>query len=167
MKFSSSRHVISPKFLIIVAAIMSLQLVSVVRAEVPEIEKMPTVEVIGGQEALQALPSSGFILDEQELYRSHVFTTNEALRKIPGIHVRDEEGFGIRPNMGIRGLNPTRSTKPLLLEDGLPLSFAPYGDNASYYHPPVDRFVRVEGLKGANQLLFGPQTISGPINYIT
>ena len=167
MKFSSSRHVISPKFLIIVAAIMSLQLVSVVRAEVPEIEKMPTVEVIGGQEALQALPSSGFILDEQELYRSHVFTTNEALRKIPGIHVRDEEGFGIRPNIGIRGLNPTRSTKTLLLEDGLPLSFAPYGDNASYYHPPVDRFVRVEVLKGANQILFGPQTISGTINYIT
>ena len=53
------------------------------------------------------------------------------------------------------------------MEDGLPLSYAPYGDNASYYHPPVDRFERIEVLKGAEQILFGPQTSSGIINYIT
>ncbi|MBC7944521.1 MAG: TonB-dependent receptor, partial [Burkholderiales bacterium] len=78
-----------------------------------------------------------------------------------------EEGFGLRPNIGIRGLNPTRSTKILLLEDGIPLTFAPYGDNASYYHPPIERFERIEVLKGAEQIKFGPQTIGGVINYIT
>ncbi len=71
---------------------------------------------------------------------------------------RDEEGFGLRPNIGIRGLNPTRSSKLLLLEDGIPLAYAPYGDNASYYHPPVNRFERIEVLKGSSQILFGPQT---------
>ncbi|MCS6971850.1 MAG: TonB-dependent receptor, partial [Leptospiraceae bacterium] len=55
----------------------------------------------------------------------------------------------------------------LLLEDGLPLSYAPYGDNASYYHPPIERFERIEVLKGAGQLRFGPQTVGGVINYIT
>jgi Fe(3+) dicitrate transport protein len=55
----------------------------------------------------------------------------------------------------------------LLLEDGVPLSFAPYGDNASYYHPPIERFERIEVLKGASQVRFGPQTIGGVINYIT
>ena len=67
-------------------------------------------------------------------------TTNEALRKVPGVVVRDEEGFGMRPNISIRGLNPTRSTKVMLLEDGIPLAYAPYGDNTSYYYPTVDRF---------------------------
>jgi Fe(3+) dicitrate transport protein len=55
----------------------------------------------------------------------------------------------------------------LLLEDGIPLSYAPYGDNASYYHPPIERFERIDILKGAEQIRFGPQTAGGLINYIT
>jgi Fe(3+) dicitrate transport protein len=64
-------------------------------------------------------------------------------------------------------LNPTRSTKVLLLEDGVPLTYAPYGDNASYYHPPIDRFETVEVLKGSGQILYGPSTVGGVINYVT
>lgn len=127
----------------------------------------PAVLVIGTRYDLQSIPGSGDILDRELLDAAHVFTTNEALRKIPGVLARDEEGFGLRPNIGIRGLNPTRSTKVLLLEDGLPLTYAPYGDNASYYHPPIDRFERIEVLKGSGQLLFGPHTVGGVINFIT
>ena len=128
---------------------------------------MPRVDVIGTSEKLEYIPGSGQIIGKEELESSHVFTTNEALRKVPGVNVRDEEGFGLRPNIGIRGLNPVRSTKVTLLEDGIPLAYAPYGDNASYYHPPIDRYERIEVLKGAGQTLFGPQTIGGVINYIT
>ncbi len=128
---------------------------------------MPRVEVIGNAERLTTVPGSAEVIDSRTLESSRVFTVNEALRKVPGINVRDEEGFGLRPNIGIRGLNPTRSTKVTLLEDGIPLAYAPYGDNASYYHPPIDRFERIEVLKGAGQILFGPQTIGGVINYIT
>ena len=124
-------------------------------------------EVAGSHERLRRLPGSVDVLEAGMLERSHVFTTNEALRKIAGVHVRDEEGFGLRPNIGIRGLNPTRSSKVLLLEDGIPLTYAPYGDNASYYHPPIERFDRVEVLKGGAQIGYGPQTISGLVNYIT
>ena len=129
--------------------------------------RLPTVEVIGSNERLREIAGSASVLDREELRRSHVFTVNEALRKAPGVLVRDEEGVGMRPNIGLRGLNPTRSTKVLLLEDGLPLAYAPYGDNASYYHPPIERFDSIEILKGSEQLLFGPQTIGGVINYIT
>ncbi len=127
----------------------------------------PQVVVIGERANLAHIPGSGDIIDRELLEQSRVFTINEALRKVPGIYVRDEEGFGLRPNFGVRGLNPTRSGKVLLLEDGLPLTYAPYGDNASYYHPPVERFERIEVLKGSGQILFGPQTIAGVINYIT
>ncbi len=115
----------------------------------------------------ETIPGSVSTLDFGILRSSRVFTTSEALRKVPGVNVRDEEGFGLRPNIGIRGVNPTRSSKVLLLEDGVPLSYAPYGDNASYYHPPIDRFESVEVLKGAGQILYGPATVSGVVNYIT
>jgi len=132
-----------------------------------EVPDMPVVEVVGTPERKNKLPGSAQVIDRESLDASHVMTTNEALRKAAGVNVRDEEGLGLRPNIGIRGLNPTRSTKVLLLEDGIPLAFAPYGDNASYYHPPVDRFDRIEILKGAGQNIYGPQTIGGVINYIT
>lgn len=128
---------------------------------------MPRVDVVGKRENLKNIAGSANVLDSRTLEISRVFTTNEALRQLPGLVVRDEEGFGMRPNIGIRGLNPTRSTKATLLEDGVPLSYAPYGDNASYYHPPIERFDHVELLKGAGQIQFGPQTIGGVINYVT
>jgi len=134
--------------------------------ELPTLE-MPVVEIVESDSSLRRLASTVNILTKEELFKSHVFNVNEALRKVPGVHVRDEEGFGMRPNIGIRGMNPTRSTKTLLLEDGIPLSYAPYGDNASYYHPPIERFASIEVLKGPEQIKFGPQTISGTINYLT
>ena len=115
-------------------------------------------------EPVERTPGSVEIIDPATLENSRVFTSSEALRKVSGLNVRDEEGFGLRPNIGIRGLNPTRSTKVLLLEDGIPLTYAPYGDNASYYHPPIERFESVEVLKGSGQILYGPVTVGGVVN---
>lgn len=123
--------------------------------------------VVGAKERWPLVGGSIAVLGEEALAASRVFTANEALRRIPGLAVRDEEGFGLRPNIGLRGLNPTRSTKVTLLEDGMPLAYAPYGDNSSYYHPPIERFAGLEVLKGATALGFGPQTIGGVINYLT
>jgi Fe(3+) dicitrate transport protein len=123
--------------------------------------------VAGGPETLRRIPGAVDVLGPEVLASSRVFTVSEALRKASGVNVRDEEGLGLRPNIGIRGLNPTRSAKTLLLEDGLPLSFAPYGDNGSYYHPPIERFESVEVLKGSGQIAYGPVTVGGVINYLT
>ncbi|MCA1604856.1 MAG: TonB-dependent receptor plug domain-containing protein, partial [Acidobacteria bacterium] len=115
----------------------------------------------------ERIPGSADIVDAQTIENTRAFNSTEVLRKVAGINVRDEEGFGLRPNIGIRGLNPTRSSKVLLLEDGIPLTYAPYGDNASYYHPPIDRFESIEVLKGSGQILYGPQTVGAVVNYIT
>ncbi|MEO5616482.1 MAG: TonB-dependent receptor [Candidatus Eisenbacteria bacterium] len=145
-----------------------LQAQSPIESAPPDtVYQMPRVEVIGKRWNLNRIAGSASLLDANTLESSRVFTANEALRKLPGVAVRDEEGFGLRPNIGIRGLNPTRSTKTTLLEDGVPLASAPYGENASYYHPPIERFEAVELMKGAGQIQFGPQTIGGLINYIT
>ncbi|MFO0430138.1 MAG: TonB-dependent receptor family protein, partial [Hyphomonadaceae bacterium] len=126
-----------------------------------------TIIVIGQKDGLRTIPGSGATIEQTDLVRARVLSVNEALRQVPGVFARDEEGMGLRPNIGIRGLSPTRSSKVLLLEDGLPLSFAPYGDNATYYHPPIRRYSRIEILKGASQIRFGPNTVGGVINYVT
>ncbi|MGQ0639781.1 MAG: TonB-dependent receptor family protein [Gemmatimonadaceae bacterium] len=131
------------------------------------VRSLPGVAILGRPQALAALPGSAVRLDHNMLLSTRVITIADALRKVSGVNVRDEEGLGLRPNIGLRGLNPTRSTKVLLLEDGIPITIAPYGDNASYYHPPLERFDRIEVVKGAGQILYGPNTVGGVINYIT
>ncbi|MGH9509386.1 MAG: TonB-dependent receptor domain-containing protein [Terriglobales bacterium] len=123
-------------------------------------------QIVGGSARAQQVPGSLDVLDQKTLEGSRIFYVGEALRKVPGISVRDEEGFGLRPNISIRGLNPTRSTKVLLLEDGIPITYAPYGDNASYYHPPIERYSSIEVLKGSGQIVYGPTTVGGVINYL-
>jgi Fe(3+) dicitrate transport protein len=123
--------------------------------------------IAGTPERITRIPGSVDVIDRATLDSSNVFSVNEALRKVPGLFARDEEGLGLRPNIGVRGTNPTRSSRVLLLEDGIPLTYAPYGDNASYYHPPIDRFQSVEVLKGSGQIAYGPMTVGGVINYVT
>lgn len=113
------------------------------------------------------IPGSVEIIDARTLEISRPFNFNEALRKVPGVYTRDEEGFGLRPSIGIRGLDPNRSAKVLLLEDGVPLGHAPYGDTDAYYHPPIERYNGIEILKGSSQLAHGPNSLSGALNYLT
>ncbi|MFN3989711.1 MAG: TonB-dependent receptor family protein [Erythrobacter sp.] len=125
------------------------------------------IVVVGDTDTANTISGSFARVTDQDMKRARVLNVNDALRQVAGVFPRDEEGAGARPNIGIRGLNPVRSTKVLLLEDGIPLGFAPYGDNAAYYHPPIQRFSGIEVLKGAGQVRFGPQTIGGVVNYIT
>jgi Fe(3+) dicitrate transport protein len=115
---------------------------------IAEYVSITSSHLAGTPEALERTAGSIEIIGQETLENARVFNFSEALRKVSGVNIRDEEGFGLRPNIGIRGTNPTRSTKILLLEDGIPLAYAPYGDNASYYHPPIERFESVEVLKG-------------------
>ena len=136
-------------------------------ASIAESMVITSSHVLTSTETADRIPGSVEVIDPLVLENTRALTSTEVLRKFSGVNVRDEEGLGLRPNVGIRGLNPTRSSKLLLLEDGIPLTYAPYGDNASYYHPPIDRFESVEILKGSGQILYGPQTIGGVVNYIT
>ncbi|MBS1806590.1 MAG: TonB-dependent receptor [Acidobacteria bacterium] len=124
-------------------------------------------EIAATPEELQRIPGSVEVLDRQTLDIARPFTFNEALRKFTGVYVRDEEGLGLRPSISIRGLDPNRSAKVLLLEDGVPLGHAPYGDTDAYYHPPIERYSGIEILKGSGQIANGPNTLGGLLNYIT
>lgn len=130
--------------------------------------ELPVVTILGdSRAALQRIPGSASLVTPEQIEATRPIAIEEVLRRVPGVFTRAEDGFSLRPNIGIRGLLPTRSTKVLILEDGVPLTLAPYGDPALYYHPPVERFASLEVLKGAGQIIYGPQTIGGVINYRT
>lgn len=94
--------------------------------------------------------------------------TQELLEMIPGINGFSDDGFGnSRLSVGIRGLNPRRSARVLILEDGVPIQPAVYIYPNAYYNPPADRIAAVEVIKGSSALRYGPQTMGGIINYTT
>ena len=94
--------------------------------------------------------------------------TQELLELIPGINGYADDGFGnSRLSVSIRGLNPRRSARVLLLEDGVPIQPAVYIYPNAYYNPPADRIASVEVIKGSAALRYGPQTMGGVINYTT
>lgn len=113
------------------------------------------------------LPGSASRIMTTEIKNLQVLSANEVFRKVAGVHVVDEEGAGMRINIGIRGLDPDRSRGVLVLEDGIPVALNPYGEPEMYYSPVIDRMSGVEVLKGSGQIIYGPQTIGGVVNYIT
>ncbi len=128
----------------------------------------PQVFIIGeGSQALQRIPGSGTLISSARLLNTKPLSGNEILRQIPGIHIQEEEGLGLRANISIRGLDPDRSRTVLMLEDGVPIALAPYSEPEMYYTPPIDRMSKIEVVKGSGSILFGPQTIGGVINYVT
>ncbi|PSL06359.1 TonB-dependent receptor [Cecembia rubra] len=130
--------------------------------------EMPQITIIASKDRVfSRVPGSVTYIDAKEIQTINPLSGNEVLRRSPGVHVVDEEGLGMRVNIGIRGLDPDRSRSVLVLEDGVPVALSPYGEPEMYYTPVMDRMAGVEILKGSGQILFGPQTIGGVINYIT
>ncbi len=129
---------------------------------------IPQFEVTGSRNySLRRLPGSASRIDKKEIEQLAPLSGNELFRRVPGVHVVDEEGAGLRTNIGIRGLDPARSRGVLMLEDGIPIALNPYGEPEMYFTPSVDRMAGVEVIKGAGQIAYGPRTIGGVVNYLT
>jgi Fe(3+) dicitrate transport protein len=128
---------------------------------------LATVTVIGNTpSALRGIPGSATVVRARQLALLAPLSVKDALRTVPGVHVVDEDAFGLNLNIGVRGLQPRRSSRVLLLEDGMPIHLGPYADPSAHYHPPVDDLERIEVVKGAAQIAFGPQTVGGVINFV-
>ncbi|MCA9567993.1 MAG: TonB-dependent receptor [Myxococcales bacterium] len=110
---------------------------------------------------------SAHVIGEEEIQAWHNDDIGRVLAQTPGVYVRGEDGYGLRPNIGMRGANSDRSAKVTLLEDGVPLVPAPYAGPAAYYFPMPMRIAGVEVFKGAASTQHGPQTVGGAINLLT
>ncbi len=136
--------------------------------------KLPEVVVQGvqqrdlpDQEAVKEIPGVVNVVTREELQRARPKNADEMLRRIPGVTIMEEYGQGLRPNIGIRGLNPTRSRNVLVLVDEIPVQPALFGDPAMYYMVPIERVDHIEVIKGGASVLYSPNTQGGLINFVT
>ncbi len=116
---------------------------------------------------LQKSSGSGTAISETEIRHAQPLNTQEIFRRVPGLVARTEDPAGLRLNIGVRGMNPTRSRLVVLEEDGVPVVVSPYGEPELYYTTPVERAQYIEVLKGHDVLLYGPQTVGGVVRINT
>lgn len=102
-----------------------------------------------------------------QLKKIQPISTEEVLKTLPGVNVLGDMGLSNRINVSIRGSWGRRSEKVLMMEDGSPISPAPYTAPGIYYNPISDRIDGIEVYTGADILRYGPNNMFGIINYIT
>ncbi len=125
------------------------------------------VRIVGSSADARRLSGTGAVVDPEQMAVESRTDINQLLKTVPGVYIREEDGEGLRPNIGIRAAAGGRSSKITLLEDGVLIAPAPYSNPAAYYFPQVYQMHAVEVLKGAPLLRYGPQTIGGVINLVT
>ncbi|MBX3222319.1 MAG: TonB-dependent receptor [Labilithrix sp.] len=131
-------------------------------------ERQLEVRIVGSRaDALQKIPGSGTVIGAKALERAQPVDTAEMLRRVPGVQVRQEFSGGSRIDVSIRGLESGRSRRVLMLEDGIPMALNPYTEPDLNHAPPIERYRAIEVVKGSGNILFGPQTLAGTINFVT
>ena len=125
------------------------------------------IQVVGTHRNGEPVPGSATRLDEQDLEKFHYDDVMRVLRMVPGVNIQDEEGYGQRPNIGLRGTGVERSEKITLMEDGVLIAPAPYAAPAAYYFPTFARMEAVEVRKGSAAIKFGPRTVGGAVNLVS
>jgi Fe(3+) dicitrate transport protein len=131
------------------------------------IVELPAIEVVGRREG-SVLRQTGtvHVLTREEMEVLRPISTEDALRRVPGINAKTEEETAIVSNIGLRGLASSEA-KSLLLEDGVPVAPGLLIGNDRYFNPRIQRIERIEVLKGSSSLRFGPSTIGGVVNFLT
>ena len=123
--------------------------------------------IIGTNETKDRLPGSGIYLGADQLEKQNYSDLNQIASSVPGVYVREEDGYGLRPNIGIRGATSDRSQKITLMEDGVLIGPAPYSAPAAYYITNPSRLNALEVLKGPSVIRAGPHTVGGAVNLLT
>jgi Fe(3+) dicitrate transport protein len=123
--------------------------------------------LVGSKFKAKNKAGSTYFISPAELKTFNYDDVSRIFRTVPGVSIQEEEGFGLRPNIGLRGTSPNRTEKITVMEDGVLIAPAPYSAPAAYYFPTVNRMQSFEILKGGSQIQYGPYTTGGAINMIS
>ena len=128
---------------------------------------LDNVYITGGKDEILRQPGSATLIDEVALDTFEYTDLHRILNAVPGVNIQEEDGYGLRPNIGLRGTSPERSKKITVMEDGILSGPAPYSAPAAYYFPNMSRMSAVEVFKGPSAIQYGPATVGGAINLVS
>jgi len=119
-------------------------------------------------EDVQHYAGSRQVIDNAQLRTGANRSLDDALQKVPGIKVFDETGTGALPQIMLRGLYESRSGRVQVLEDGIPLALAPYGQTSlSLFPVGLNQVDRIDIVRGGAAVQYGPNNVGGVINLIS
>ena len=148
------------------AAIASLLLASPSAAADQDLY-IEEVLIVGERAPIDQTAGSAYHLGLEDLRRLGHADIQRIIRQVPGLSVQVEDGYGLRPNISIRGVATERSGRITLLEDNVLIAPAPYSAPSAYYFPTVGRMSAVEVLTGPAAISQGPYTIGGALNMLS
>jgi Fe(3+) dicitrate transport protein len=92
--------------------------------------------------------------------------SRQIFSKVPGLSIWENDGSGIQTGIATRGLSPNRSWEFNVRQNGYDISSEVFGYPEAYYTPPSEALERIEIIRGAGALQYGPQ-FGGLLNYVT
>ncbi len=129
--------------------------------------QIDTISIYGDEEISEVFYGGDAGISKRQLENTKATDIHQVLKQVPGVYIQEEDGSGLRPNIGFRGVHPHRSKKITLMEDGILLAPAPYSSPAAYYFPVMDNINGIEVFKGPSSTKFGPNSIGGSLNLKT
>lgn len=130
-------------------------------------ERLEGISIFSSPSQVQEAPGSAHQVDKRSLEEFRYTDIHRVLENVPGVYVREEDGYGLRPNIGMRGATSNRSSKVALMEDGILFAPAPYAAPAAYYFPMLSRMQAIEVFKGPVAIQYGPNSVGGAINLVS
>ena len=124
-------------------------------------------QILGSKFKARNRTGSAYYISPEEIRRFGYTDIIRMVKAVPGVNMYEEDGFGLRPNISLRGTKAERSERISIMEDGVLAAPAPYSAPAAYYFPNVARMEAIEVLKGSSQVQYGPFTTGGAINLVS
>ncbi|PAU63593.1 TonB-dependent receptor family protein [Pseudomonas indica] len=116
-------------------------------------------------------PGARTVVRRQQIEESGASNVRDVLRRVPGLQVQDSNGTGgsdISLNVGSRGLTSRLSPRATILQDGIPLAIAPYGQPQLSLAPAsLGNIESIDVVRGGGAVRYGPQNVGGIINFVT